>query len=102
MKLVKTIGLGLIAAVMYAAVFINVVPVMKWFTKGGIFATLPILTVFAVSFVYAAFASNLWSLLGIEATTKRIQPRATSRPRVRAERLRHRPRLHLEMPYEAK
>lgn len=101
MKLVRTIGLGLMAAVMYAAVFINVVPVMKWFTKGGIFATLPILTVFAVSFVYAAFASNLWSLLGIEAT-KRIQPRATSRPRVRAERLRQRPRLHLEMPYEAK
>jgi len=83
MKLInKTFGLGLISATFYAAVFTNLTPVMKYFTKGGIFATLPIATVLIVSFVHASFASNLWSLLGIEAT-KKIQPRVAQRKRPR-------------------
>jgi hypothetical protein len=88
----KTIGLGLGVAALYAAVFTNSATVMKYFTKGGIYAALPIVTVFAVSFVHGAFASNLWSLLGIEAT-KKAQPRvAPTRP---AQRKRPRPQIHL-------
>ncbi len=88
----RTIGLGLGSAALYAAVFTNSGTVMKYFTKGGIFAALPILTVFAFSFVHGAFASNLWSLLGIEAT-KKVQPRvAAKRP---APRKRPRPQLNL-------
>ena len=88
----RTIGLGLASAALYAAVFLNSGTVMKYFTKGGIFAALPIVTVFAFSFVHASFASNLWSLLGIEAT-KKVQPRvAAKRP---APRKRPRPRLQL-------
>jgi hypothetical protein len=89
----RTIGLGLGSVALYAAVFTNSDTVMKYFTKGGIFAALPILTVFAFSFVHGAFASNLWSLLGIEAT-KKVQPRvAPQRP---AQRKRPRPQLHLD------
>ena len=88
----RTIGLGLGSVALYAAVFTNSGTVMKYFTKGGIFAALPILTVFAFSFVHGAFASNLWSLLGIEAT-KKVQPRvAAKRP---APRKRPRPQLNL-------
>ena len=88
----RTIGLGLGSLALYAAVFTNSGTVMKYFTKGGIFAALPILTVFAFSFVHGAFASNLWSLLGIEAT-KKVQPRvAAKRP---APRKRPRPQLNL-------
>ena len=88
----RTIGLGLASAALYAAVFTNSDTVMKYFTKGGIFAALPIVTVFAFSFVHASFASNLWSLLGIEAT-KKVQPRvAVKRP---APRKRPRPQLNL-------
>jgi hypothetical protein len=88
----KTIGLGLGVAALYAAVFTNSGTVMKYFTKGGIYAALPIVTVFAVSFVHGAFASNLWSLLGIEAT-KKAQPRvAAKRP---AQRKRPRPQIQL-------
>jgi hypothetical protein len=88
----RTIGLGLASAALYAAVFTNSGTIMKYFTKGGIFAALPIVTVFAFSFVHASFASNLWSLLGIEAT-KKVQPRvAAKRP---APRKRPRPQLHL-------
>jgi len=88
----KTIGLGLGVAALYAAVFTNSATVMKYFTKGGIYAALPIVTVFAVSFVHGAFASNLWSLLGIEAT-KKTQPRvAAKRP---VQRKRPRPQIQL-------
>lgn len=89
----RTIGLGLASAALYAAVFTNTSTVMTYFTKGGIFAALPIVTVFAFSFVYGPFTSNLWSLLGIEAT-KKVQPRvAPTRP---AARKRPRPQLHLD------
>jgi hypothetical protein len=88
----KTIGLGLGVVALYAAVFTNSGTVMKYFTKGGIYAALPIVTVFAVSFVHGAFASNLWSLLGIEAT-KKTQPRvAAKRP---VARKRPRPQIQL-------
>jgi hypothetical protein len=88
----RTIGLGVASAVLYAAVFTNSATVMSYFTKGGIYAALPIVTVFAFSFVYAPFTSNLWSLLGIEAA-KKVQPRvAAKRP---APRKRPRPQLHL-------
>jgi len=93
-KLIRsTIGLGLASAALYAAVFTNTGTIMTYFTKGGIYAALPIITVFAFSFVYGPFTANLWSLLGIEAT-KKVQPRvATTRP---APRKRPRPQLHLD------
>ncbi|MCL4502647.1 MAG: hypothetical protein M1438_12480 [Deltaproteobacteria bacterium] len=87
----KTIALGLGSAAIYAAVFWNSGAVMQYFTKGGIFAALPIATVFLVSFVHGAFAHNLWSCLGIEAT-KKVQPRMAPRP---AARKRPRPSLRL-------
>ena len=84
----RTVALGLGAAALYAAVFLNADLVMKYFTRGGWYAALPVATVFVFSFVHGAFASNLWSLLGIEAT-KKVQPRvSTDRP---APRKRPRP-----------
>ena len=89
----KTVALGLGAAALYAAVFLNTDLVMKYFTKGGLYAALPVATVFLVSFVHGAFASNLWSVLGIEAT-KKVQPRvSTSRP---TPRKRPRPQLRID------
>ncbi len=67
---VQTIAYGLLSAALYAAVFMNSDTVMHYFTKGGIFAALPIATVFLFSFAHGAFASNLWSVLGIEAHKK--------------------------------
>ena len=87
----KTVALGLGTAVIYAAVFLNSGTVMQLFTKGGWFAALPVATVFLVSFVHGAFASNLWSCLGIEAT-KKVQPRVAPRP---AARKRPRPQLRI-------
>ena len=88
----KTVVFGLGAAALYAAVFTNTETVMKYFTKGGIYAALPIATVFVFSFVHGAFASNLWSLLGIEAA-KKVQPRVA--PKRPAPRKRPRPQIQL-------
>lgn len=87
----KTIALGLGTVAIYAAVFLNMGAVMRYFTKGGLFAALPVITVFLVSFVHGTFAHNLWSCLGIEAASK-VQPRVAPRP---ASRKRPRPRLRL-------
>jgi hypothetical protein len=87
----KTVALGLASVVIYAAVFLHSGTVMRYFTQGGLFAALPIVTVFLVSFVHGAFAHNLWSCLGIEAA-KKVQPRVASRP---VARKRPRPRLRL-------
>ena len=87
----KTIALGLGSVAIYAAVFWNSGSVMQYFTKGGLYAALPIATVFLVSFVHGTFAHNLWSCLGIEAA-KKVQPRMAPRP---AARKRPRPSLRL-------
>jgi hypothetical protein len=68
--LASTIGYGAATAVLYAAVFMNSETVMDYFTRGGAYAALPIASVFLFSFAHGAFASNLWSLLGIEAMKK--------------------------------
>jgi len=88
----KTIAFGGMAAALYAAVFLNGSTVMKFFTRGGWYAALPIATVFVVSFVHGAFAHHLWSALGIEAV-KRVQPRTEAKRPV--QRKRPRPELRL-------
>lgn len=90
---VKTMGYGLLTAVLYAAVFMNAKTVMQYFTKGNWYAALPIATVFVFSFAHGAFASNLWSLMGINAA-KKDDVRQTVQPTVRpTQRPRKRPRV---------
>jgi hypothetical protein len=69
----KTLAYGALSAALYAAVFTNAGTVTGFFTKGGWYAALPIATVFIFSFAHGAFASNLWSLLGIEAATRQME-----------------------------
>ncbi|MGC8660027.1 MAG: hypothetical protein ACP5U1_13235 [Desulfomonilaceae bacterium] len=81
---------GAITATLYAAVFSFANPITELFARGGFYAALPIATVFVFSFAHGAFASNLWSLLGIEAITKQANkrkevpvPRPIQKPRAR-------------------
>jgi hypothetical protein len=84
---------GLVTAACYLAVFLNSGLVMKYFTKGGLYALLPVGTAFLFSFVHGAFTGNFWSALGIEASKKvtRVEVHATQP----AKRVRPRPRLTL-------
>lgn len=69
----RTIGYGAVTVALYAAVFMNADTVTSYFTKGSWYAALPVATVFIFSFAHGAFASNLWSLLGIEAARKDVK-----------------------------
>lgn len=92
----RTVGLGVATAALYAAVFLNSGTVMKYFTLGGWYAALPIVTVFVFSFVHGTFSHYVWEVLGIHAPKKTVQPRpmAAKRP---ARRQRPRPRLRLNV-----
>lgn len=90
----RTIALGALTAAMYAAVFYKSVAVMQVFTRGGVYAALPIVTVFAFSFAHGAFASSLWSLLGIQPKTT-VQVHKTVAPGVKKTKTEtKRPRVH--------
>ncbi|MEW6408680.1 MAG: hypothetical protein AB1488_01015 [Nitrospirota bacterium] len=67
----KAIFWGIFSIGLYIAVFINQNTVTDYFTRGGWYAALPIITVFIFSFVHGAFASYLLSCLGIEAVKKK-------------------------------
>ncbi len=84
--LVKMIGFGAASAALYGAIFHFANPITEMFSRGGMYAAMPIATVFAVSYVHGGFASNLWSALGIEAKrpAKTAQATQTKRPEVRA------------------
>ena len=69
----KTVGYGALSLVLYAAVFTNADTITSYFTRGSWYAALPVLTVLVFSFAHGAFASNLWSLLGIEAARKDVK-----------------------------
>lgn len=90
---IQTIMYGAITAALYAAVFSFANPITELFSRGGFYAALPIATVFVFSFAHGAFTSNLWSVLGIVAITKR----PTERPTVSVPRPTQRPRVRLRM-----
>jgi hypothetical protein len=92
--LVKTAAYGILSLALYAAVFINAGAVMRLFTKGGIYAALPIVTVFVFSFAHAAFAGSLWSLLGIEAMKRDVQQPTVQKTAAPKKQVRKRPRVY--------
>ena len=91
----KTIAFGLGTVALYAAVFLNSGTVMSYFTKGGWFAAMPVVTVFLFSYVHGSFAHNVWEVMGIRAPQKATQPQATIQRPVRRQR--PRPRLSLNV-----
>jgi hypothetical protein len=90
----KAILFGIASAGMYAAVFTNSDTIMKYFTRGSWYAALPIVTVFAFSFVYGTFASHLWSALGIEAKKRDTLHKTEEKVLQPRKQLRKKPRAH--------
>jgi hypothetical protein len=90
----KTVIFGTATAALYAAVFTNSEIIMHYFTKGGIYALLPVATVFVFSYAHGSFTSYFWSALGIEGSkatltkkvekSKTVDKRPDIRPRVQA------------------
>lgn len=91
---IKTLLFGIITGVLYAAVFTNVKTIMQFFTKGGVYALLPVATVCVFSYVHGSFLSNFCTALGVEDSkgtviqqvdeAKSIDKHSDTRPRVQA------------------
>jgi drug/metabolite transporter superfamily protein YnfA len=63
--------LGIISLVLYVFLLTEQEIVNTYFTKGGMYAFLPIATAFIFSFVHGNFTGNFWTLLGVEASKKK-------------------------------
>ena len=82
--ILKTIVFGLFSVALYAAAFSYGDTLTALFSRGSFWAAGPIATVFAFSYAHGAFASNLWTCLGIEASRARVTKRPEVRPQPRA------------------
>jgi succinate dehydrogenase hydrophobic anchor subunit len=67
----QVVILGILSIASYIAVFTNQEIITDFSTRGAIYAALPILAVFYFSFIHGTFASNVLSILGIEAKKKK-------------------------------
>lgn len=63
--------LGIISAALYVGLLTQQEFVNEYFTKGGVYAFLPIGAAFLFSFVHGNFTGNFWTLLGVEASKKK-------------------------------
>ncbi len=66
-KFLKTALLACASIGLYSAFFANEATVTEYFTKGGYYALLPVLTAFAFSIIHGAFAGQCLEALGISA-----------------------------------
>jgi hypothetical protein len=62
---------GIISVALYVVLLTQQEVVNEYFTKGGVYAFLPIAAAFIVSFVHGNFTGNFWTVLGVEASKKK-------------------------------
>ncbi|MEZ6852839.1 hypothetical protein [Halodesulfovibrio aestuarii] len=60
---------GAVSVALYSAAFYYADPMVELYAKGGAYCLLPVATVFLFSYVHGNFASNVWTALGIEASS---------------------------------
>ena len=68
---VKVVLFGAVVVALYAVLLKQQGLVNDYFTRGGLYAFLPIAAAFLISFVHGNFTGNFWTLLGIEAKKKK-------------------------------
>lgn len=67
----KMILYGIISVVIYTLLLSNQDLITTNFTRGGLYALLPIAAAFLISFVHGHFTGHFWTVVGIEAKKKR-------------------------------
>ncbi len=92
-RIARMLVYGVLTVAMYAAVFVNNAAIMLYFTKGKVFAALPVMTALVFSFAHGGFTNYFWQVMGIEASKKRIQHRPEQRQPVERRQIRPQPRL---------
>ncbi|MEW6264838.1 MAG: hypothetical protein AB1641_17325 [Thermodesulfobacteriota bacterium] len=66
----RTLLFGAMTAGLYAVFFAYSGLLVTLFAQGGLYALLPVGTVFLFSYFHGSFASNLWTSVGIVASVK--------------------------------
>ncbi len=66
----KALLFGIVSLVLYVLVFTNEQFVRETWAKGGVYAVLPLATVFVFSFIHGNFADGLMYLFGLTAKKK--------------------------------
>jgi hypothetical protein len=67
--------LGIISLGLYVGLLTQQEVVNEYFTKGGVYAFMPIAAAFLFSVVHGNFTGNFWTVLGIEASKKKKEVR---------------------------
>ena len=70
---VKTVLFGVVSVALYAALLSNQDLINDNFARGGMYAFLPIAAAFAFSFVHGSFTGHFWTLMGVEASKKKME-----------------------------
>lgn len=69
----KMVLMGLISLVIYVLLFQKQELVNTYFTRGGVFAFLPIAAAFLFSYIHGSFTGHFWTVMGIEAKKKKAE-----------------------------
>jgi hypothetical protein len=67
----KMILFGIFTAALYIALLLKQDMISDYFTRGGVYALLPIAVAFIFSFFHGNFTGSFWTVLGVEARKKR-------------------------------
>ncbi len=67
----KVVLFGAVVITLYAFLLMNQGLVNNYYSRGGLYAFLPIATAFIFSFSHGTFTGNFWTVLGIEAKKKK-------------------------------
>jgi hypothetical protein len=65
------IVMGIISVALYATLLAKQDLVNSTFSRGGLYALLPIITAFVFSYFHGTFTGHFWTVLGVEASKKK-------------------------------
>lgn len=93
----KMVLFGICSAIIYGAVLSYQGLITAYFTRGALYAALPIAGAFALSYVHGHFTGYFWSVLGVEAKRKAVSPRSEAERTDRLEHTQPHPRLRAKL-----
>jgi len=90
----KMVLFGICSAIIYVALLSYQGFITAYFTRGALYAILPIAGAFAISYLHGHFTGYFWSVLGIEARKSAVVRQKTEAERTeRIERPQPQPRV---------
>ena len=90
----KMVLFGICSAIIYVALLANQGFITAYFTRGALYAVLPIAGAFTLSYIHGHFTGYFWTVLGIEAKKSAVvKPRLDVERPEKRERPQPQPRL---------